>query len=277
MGFRVNTNTSALRAHTALGKTTQAMQETTAKMAAGTRITKAADDAAGLAISEKMKAHIRSGHQANRNANDGISLIQVAEGGLNESTSIITRMRELSIQAASDTVSDDERAMVSMEYEGLKHELDRIAASVSFNGKKLLDGSGPRLSFKVGVGHDTQEDEISFEGSRFNGGSVHLGIAGASVLRKHEAQMGLAQLDGALDKVSGQRALLGSLQNRLLSSSNNLGVYNENMSASNSRIRDLDYAEEASKQAKQTILSAAGTAVYAQANTSTQGVLKLLS
>ncbi len=187
MGFRVNTNTSALRAHTALSKTTRETEESAAKMAAGTRITKAADDAAGLAISEKMKAHIRSGHQANRNANDGISLVQVAEGGLNESTSILTRMRELSVQAASDTVGDDERAMSSMEYEGLKRELDRIAGSVSYNGTKLLDGSGPRISFQVGTGANTQEDEIGFESSRFNAGTTNLGVSGESILRKQEA------------------------------------------------------------------------------------------
>lgn len=277
LGFRVNTNVSSLQAQGSVAKSTREKQESTAKLSSGERITKAADDASGLAISEKLKAGIRSSKQANRNANDGISLVQTAEGGLNESTSILTRMRELAMQAASDTLDDSDRANTSIEYVGLKAELDRISKGTEFNGRSLLNGSGQDLTFQVGLGANSADDHITFKTSTFNSGADALGVSSASITSKSGAQLSLSQLDGAINRISGQRAVLGSLQNRLTSSSQNLSVYTENMSASNSRIRDVDYAEETSKLAKQTILGDAGTAVLAQANTSPQAALKLLS
>ncbi len=267
---------SAIQAQSPLQKVTREIDESTAKLSSGQRITKAADDAAGLAISEKLKAEIRSSKQANRNANDGISLIQTAEGGLNESSSILTRMRELAIQAASDTLTDSDRSKTSLEYQGLKTELDRISKTTEFNGTKLLNGSGPTLDFQIGVGSNNFEDQISYNTSQMNSGVEALGIGPSGINTKVGAQQSLSRIDSAINKISGQRSVLGSLQNRLTSSSNNLYIYSENMSETNSRIRDVDFADETAKQARNNIISAAGTAVLAQANTSGQGALKLL-
>lgn len=237
---------------------------------------KAADDAAGLAISEKLKAEIRSSKQANRNANDGLSLVQVAEGGLTESSSILTRMRELSMQAASDTLDDSDRAKSSMEYEQLKMELERISQSTEFNGRKLLNGSAPQLDFQVGVGDHSSDDQISYNSKNLNAGGQSLGVASVSITSKLSAQESLSNIDNAINKVSAHKATLGSIQNRLITSSNNLTIYHENMSAANNRIRDVDYAEESANKARTSILGDANTAVLAQANTTGQGALKLL-
>jgi flagellin len=276
MGFRVNTNIPALASQRAMNVISRDTQESSSKLASGQRITKAADDAAGLAISEKMKAEVRSSRQANRNANDAIGLIQVTEGALSESTTILSRLKEIAIQAASDTVSDSERRMSNLEYEGLKSELDRIANVTEFNGKKVINGSNMQMDFQVGVGENSDDDRISFNTSRFNATARALGIASLNVLSKSSAQSSLDSINQAFDKVSGQRSFLGSVQNRLLSSSNNLGIYTQNMDSANSRIRDLDYADETAKQARNSILGQAGTAVMAQANTFGSTALKLL-
>lgn len=275
MGMRINTNIPAIQSQTAMTKTTRETQESFSKLSSGQRIVKAADDAAGLAISEKMKAHIRSGKQADRNANDGISLVQTAEGGLNQSTSILTRMRELALQAASDTLADSDRQNTSFEYEHLKNELERISQVTEFNGHKLLNGTGTRMDFHVGVGSLGEEDVISFQAGKYNAGKMALGVGSTSVLQKGQAQASLAQLDSAFNTIAGQRSMLGSIQNRLLSSSSNLGIYNQNMNTANSRIRDVDVADESSKLARNKIVEHAGTAVMAQANTNPQVALKL--
>lgn len=277
MSFRINTNLSSIHGQNSLTKVTRATEESYAKLSSGQRITKAADDAAGLAISEKLKADIRSSHQANRNANDGISLIQTAEGGLNESSSILGRMKELAMQAANDTLTDSDRSMAAQEYEAVKSELERISRSTTFNGRKLLDGSSSRLDFQVGVGANGTEDYISFTPEMLNSGINSLGVATARVNTKAEAQQSITVIEGAINKISSHRATLGSIQNRLQTSSSHLQLYNENMSASNSRIRDVDYAMETSNLAKNNILNDANTAVLAQANTSGEKALKLLS
>ena len=223
-----------------------------------------------------MKAEIRSAQQANRNANDGISLVQVAEGGLNETSSILVRMRELAIQSSSDTVGDSERGMANLEYQQLKSEMDRISQVTEFNGKKLLDGSGEKLEFQVGTGADEFQDRIGLDPMTLNSSISSMGVEGVDITTKEAAQGSLQSLDSAVEKISGQRAVLGSLQNRLTSTSNNLQVYAENMSAANSRIRDVDYADETAKQARNQILTAAGTSVLAQANMSSQSALKLI-
>ncbi len=276
MGFRINTNVASLQAQTSLGKVNRETESSFAKLSSGQRITKAADDAAGLAISEKLKAEIRSTQQATRNANDGISMIQVAEGGLNETSNILTRLRELAMQSASDTVGDTERQMSNLEYQQLKSEMDRISKVTEFNGKKLLDGSGEKYDYQVGSGNDEFEDRISFNASSLNASLESIGIESADVSSKESAQDSLAALDGAIEKVSGQRAVLGATQNRLTSTVTNLQVFSENMSAANSRIRDVDYAEETAKQARNQIITAAGTSVLAQANASGQQALKLI-
>ena len=247
-----------------------------AQLASGSRINIAADDAAGLAISEKLKASIRSARQANRNANDGISMVQTAEGGLNEVSSILTRMRELSIQTSSDTVGDSERAMTNLEYQNLKLELERISQVTEFNGKKLLNGEGEKYDFQIGVNNDQFQDRISYDAGMVNSRMSNLGVDELDVSTKDGSQQALASLDTAIEKVSGSRAFLGAIQNRLVSTSNNLQVTSENLSAANSRIRDVDYADATAQKAKNDILASAGTSVLAQANMSGQNALKLI-
>lgn len=276
MGFRINTNVSSIAAQRSLSINNRETESTLNKLSSGTRITKASDDAAGLAISEKMKANIRSTKQADRNANDGISMIQTAEGGLNEVSSILTRMRELAIQTSSDTVGDVERGMTNMEYQNLKLELERISQVTEFNGKKLLNGEGDKYDFQVGVNNDAFQDRISYDAGVVNSKVSSLGVDELEVSTKEGSQSSLSALDQAIEKVSGHRAYLGAIQNRLVSTSNNLQVNAENMSAANSRIRDVDYAEATATKAKNDILGAAGTSVLAQANMSSQNALKLI-
>lgn len=276
MGFRINTNVSSIAAQRSLTVNGRESESNLAKLSSGSRITKASDDAAGLAISEKMKANIRSLKQADRNANDGISMVQTAEGGLNETSSILTRMRELAIQTSSDTVGDVERGMSNMEYQNLKQELERISQVTEFNGKKLLDGQGDKYDFQIGAKNNDFQDRISYDSSQVSAGMESLGVSELDVSSKQGSQESLAALDGAIEKVSGSRAFLGAIQNRLVSTSNNLQVNVENLSAANSRIRDVDYAEATATKAKNDILGAAGTSVLAQANMNGQSALKLI-
>ena len=276
MGLRINTNISSIAAQRSLSVNNRESESNLSKLSSGSRITKAADDAAGLAISEKMKANIRSLKQADRNANDGISMVQTAEGGLNETSSILTRMRELAVQTSSDTVGDVERGMSNMEYQNLKLELERISQVTEFNGKKLLNGEGEKYDFQIGANNDAFQDRISFDAKQVNSGLGALGVSELDVSTKEGSQESLASLDSAIEKVSGSRAFLGGIQNRLVSTSNNLQVNVENMSAANSRIRDVDYADATATKAKNDILSSAGTSVLAQANMSGQNALKLI-
>ncbi len=276
MGFRIATNVSSISAQRNLMISNRDGESNLSKLSSGSRIAKAADDAAGLAISEKLKANIRSMKQADRNANDGISMVQTAEGGLNEVSSILVRMRELAMQTSSDTVGDSEREMSNMEYQNLKLELERISQVTEFNGKKLLSGNGGIYDFQIGVNNDQFEDRITYDANHINSRLDGLSISELDIASKGGSQESLGSLDSAIEKVSGYRAFLGAIQNRLVSTSNNLQVGVENMSAANSRIRDVDYAEATAVKAKNDILSAAGTSVLAQANMSTQGALKLI-
>lgn len=276
MGFRINTNVASQSAQRNLGVNTRETESNLAKLSSGSRITKAADDAAGLAISEKMKANMRSLKQADRNANDGISMIQTAEGALNETSSILTRMRELAIQTSSDTVGDSERSMTDMEYQNLKQELDRISQVTEFNGQKLLNGEGDKYDFQIGANNNAEQDRISFDAKAVNARMDNLGVDSLSVKTKDGSQASLSSVDQAIEKVSGFRAYLGALQNRLVSTSNNLQVTGENLAQANSRIRDVDYADATAQQAKNNILNSAGTSVLAQANMSGQNALKLI-
>lgn len=276
MGFRINTNVPSIAAQNSLSKTNRNAESTLSKMSSGSRITKAADDAAGLAISEKLEATVRSHQQANRNANDGISMVQTAEGGLDEISNMLTRLRELSIQAASDTVGDTERSFTDMEYQNLKQEIQRISQVTEFNGTKLLAGQGEALDFQIGAHNDDFQDRISYDVANTNASVDSLGISDISVSQKEGAQNALAQIDQAIETVSGQRAGLGAIQNRLISTSNNLQITTENLSAANSRIRDVDYAQVAAENAKNNILTQAGTSVLAQANAQGQNALRLI-
>tara|TARA_Y100000768_G_scaffold8259_1_gene5716 strand:- start:401 stop:1234 length:834 start_codon:yes stop_codon:yes gene_type:complete len=276
MGFRINTNVSSIAAQRSLASTTKESQDTLNKLSSGSRITKAADDAAGLAISEKMKSQIRSSQQANRNANDGISMVQTAEGGLDEISSMLTRLRELSIQSASDTVGDTERGFTDMEYQNLKQEIERISQVTEFNGINLLSGTGGELDFQIGTNNDQFQDRIKYDTTSINSTMSGLGISEIAVASKEGAQESLSVIDKAIETVSGQRAELGAIQNRLSSTSNNLQTTVENLSAANSRIRDVDYAEATAKNAKNNILAQAGTSVLSQANAQGQNALRLI-
>jgi len=276
MGFRINTNVSSIAAQRSLTISNREADSNLQKLSSGSRIVKAADDAAGLAISEKMKANIRSMKQADRNANDGISMVQTAEGGLNEVSSILTRMRELAVQTSSDTVGDVERGMTNMEYQNLKLELERISQVTEFNGKKLLNGEGQMYDFQIGAKNDAFQDRISYNAAQVNSKLDSLGVQELDVTTKQTSQESLGNLDNAIERVSGFRSYLGAIQNRLVSTSNNLQVNVENLSAANSRIRDVDYAEASAQKAKNDILTAAGTSVLAQANMNGQGALKLI-
>lgn len=277
MGLRINTNVSSISAQRALGVTKLNLDNNLRKMSSGERITRAADDAAGLAISEKLKAHIRGIRQAKRNSDDGISLIQTAEGGLNEISNIIIRLRELSIQAASDTVGDTERGFSNIEFRNLLDEIQRISKGSEFNGRKLLDGTGGMVEIQVGIHNDPTNDRIKYDSTTTDATLAALGLVGEGIANKEGAQLSLAKLDDALTRINGTRANLGALQNRLQSASNSIAIAEENFSAANSRIRDVDVAAETADMAKNNILSQAGVSVLAQANQSPNFALKLLA
>ncbi len=276
MGLRVNTNVQSLAAQRNLGSTNKAQQGSLEKLASGTRIVRAADDAAGMAISEKMRASIRSIRQDTRNANDGISMIQTAEGGMNEIGNILVRFRELSVQAASDTIGDSERGFIDKEVAQLKGEIDRISQSTEFNGRKLLSGEGDKLEVQIGQGNKAETDRFEFDLAATNASADRLGVASLSVKTKEDAQSNLDTIDGAIQTLSSSRANLGAMQNRLHSVVNNLGVYDENLSAARSRISDIDMASETAELSKNNILSQAGTSVLSQANQNPMLALKLM-
>ena len=277
MGLRINTNVPSLSAQRSLGINTRNLNDNLRKLSSGERITKAGDDAAGLAISENLKAQIRGMRQAKRNAGDAVSLLQVAEGGMNEISNIIIRLRELSIQAASDTVGTTERGYSDIEFQSLKEEIERISKSTEFNGIKLLDGSGGKLEFQVGTRNDPILDRLQYDGSRADASLNALGLAVDGVSTKEGAQSALGKLDDALVHINGTRANFGALQNRLQSTQNNLEISDENLSAANSRIRDVDVASETADMTKNNILLQAGISVLSQANQSPNTALKLLN
>ncbi|MCB9060430.1 MAG: flagellin FliC [Halobacteriovoraceae bacterium] len=276
MGLRINTNVTSLAAQRNLNITKRDQERNLTKLSSGSRINKAGDDAAGLAISERLKSEIRSTQQAKRNAADGISFIQTAEGGLNEVSSILIRLRELSIQSASDTIGDVERSFSDKEYQSLVKEVDRIAQSTTFNGTSLINGEGEDRDIQIGIKNVDGQDRITFTPSESNATADALGILGTSVGLKEDAQVNLETIDNAITQVNGNRANLGALQNRLVSTISNLEVGNENLSAANSRIRDTDVAQATSDLTKSNILMGASTSVLAQANTSQSAALKLI-
>lgn len=276
MGMRVSTNIAAINAQRNLNGSQMNINNSLAKLSSGSRINKAADDAAGLAISENLKAQIRSARQANRNANDGISMVQTAEGGLNEIGNIIIRMRELGIQAASDTVGENERGFIDKEIQQLKSELERISKVTTWGKTKLLDGSTPEFDFQVGIYNDDFEDRITFDSSRNVATLDALGLDGLDYTSKEGAQEALSYLDDAQVNVNSMRSDLGALQNRLLSTTNNLLIAEENMSAANSRIRDTDVAESSAELTRNNILLQASTASLAQANQKNSIALSLI-
>ena len=307
MGLRIRTNIASLTAQRRLGSSTEALQNSGNKLASGERINKAADDAAGLAISENLRADVRSLNQAKRNTLDGVSLVQTAEGGLMETTNMLVRLRELAVQSASDTIGMKERGFLDLEYQQLKSEIDRIASSTEFNGTRLLTGTTQiaedmhkgenQFPLEVQVGKDYYRDTDSLENKAtvnvirldlnningFSTGDNSLmldktmageDVAGISV--KHEAQLSIGRLDEAITTVNSYRAYLGAIQNRMTSTIANLGVQTENLDTARSRIRDTDFAAETAEYTKSKILQQAGTSVLAQANQQPQVALGLL-
>lgn len=275
MGMRITTNVAAINTQRHLVNSQRNIQNSMAQLSSGYRINKSADDAAGLAISENMKAQLRSSVQARRNANDGISLVQTAEGGLNEISNITTRLRELGMQAASDTVGDRERGFINNEVIQLKSEIDRISSTTSWNSNNLLDGTTPVFDFQIGI-NSSLNDVISFDSAQNVATTDSLGVAGLDFSTKEGARASLAILDEAQGSVNGMRANIGALQNRLTSTVDTLAVTEENLAAANSRIRDTDIASTSSEMARNSVLLQAGTATLAQANQTSQLALKLL-
>ena len=306
MGLRIRTNTASLNAQRRLGKSVQNVEDSAAKLSSGKRINRAADDAAGLAISSNLSSDVRSLNQAKRNAQDGVSLVQTAEGGLEETTNMLTRLRELAVQGASDTIGETERGFLDKEFVALKDEIDRIATATEFNGTRLIvgdtklpdeianqDGTFP-LEVQVGkdyfggggvdsIDNRNQVNIIKIDLGKLNAytdgeGSLGIGRAeeGTRVNTKASAQTSINQLDAAIVKVSDYRSYLGAIQNRFGSTIDNLSTATENLSQANSRILDTDFAEETAKYTSANILKSAGTSVLAQANQLPQTAQALL-
>jgi flagellin len=278
MGLRIATNISSLTAQRHLINTRRLLDRSLERLSSGYRINKAGDDAAGLAISEKLRAKTRGLVQAQRNASDGISLVQVAEGGLEEIQNILIRLRELGVQAASDTIGAQERRYLNEEYQALKEEIDRVANVTEFNGTVLLDGTGGSLDFQVNTGGQNLlgVDRISFDAFKSDVNVDKLGLEELSIDTKVNAQRSLALIDSAIEEVSSIRGELGAIDNRLTSTIRNLSVSIENLSAAGSRIKDVDIAVETSELTRNNILMQAGTSVLQQANSIPKMALTLL-
>lgn len=274
MGLRIATNVASLATQRQLASTNEKQAKQFQRIASGQRITSAGDDAAGLSISENMRAQIRSTAQAERNANDGISLVQVAEGGMYEASNILVRMRELAIQAASDSVGNTERGFINQEIQSLKGEVDRIASVTEFNGTKLLSG-GDDLELQVGI-RGGEDSRVVFAVSENNLSTDSLGISGVSTESRDSSRDMLESIDNAFDQLNAGRARLGAMQNKLQSTVNNLRISNENLSAARGRIADTDIAAATSELIQQNILNQAGISVLAQANSSPKNVLQLI-
>jgi flagellin len=279
MTISVLTNVASLNAQRNLTATQSALAASVGRLSSGMRINTAADDAAGLGISENLKANIRSLAQAQRNANDGISMSQVAEGSMNEMQGIVSRMRELAVQSANATLGNTERGYIQTEFVQLSDEINRISAVTDFNGQKLLDGSASiGLTFQIGI-QNTTNDRISMSITRLTTstlGSTTLHLSSASLDTAANAQAAIGTFDKAIQQLSQARAKVGATQNRMTVTVANLAVAQENLTAANSRIRDVDVAQESANLTKSQILSQAGLAVLAQANQLPQSALSLL-
>jgi flagellin len=298
----INHNISALNTHRQLSSATNAQSKSMEKLASGMRINRAGDDAAGLAISEKMRGQIRGLDQASRNSQDAISLIQTAEGALNETTDILQRMRELATQASTDTNTTNDRGEIQKEMDSLTSEINRIGNTTEFNTQKLLNGSkdtataGTGLQFQIGANEnqsltleikDMRASALGLTGTAGDAGftaadGVSDGTnstaseAGLDVSSASTASAAITKIQTAIDKVSAERSKLGANQNRLEHTINNLGTSSENLSAAESRVRDTDMAKTMMEQTKNSLLAQASQAMLAQANQQPQGVLQLL-
>jgi flagellin len=276
MGLRISTNIASQQVQKNLKQVSAKADDSLSKLSSGKRITKAADDAAGLAIATNLEAQTKGLRQATRNANDGISLVQTAEGGLNEVSNILVRMRELTIQASSDTVGENERGFLDQEYQQLVTEVDRISNSTTFNGAQLLNGEGSgELDFQVGA-FDGEQNRITFDSSESNATASAIGISGSGVADKSDALGSISTIDEAINTVSGQRATLGSIQSRLGSTVSNLEVQTINQDNARSVIQDVDVAAESAKLASSSVVKQAGISTLSQANALPNNALRLI-
>ncbi|NBX93278.1 MAG: flagellin FliC [Proteobacteria bacterium] len=275
MPISLLSNQAAINTRRHMEETGKVYADATEKLASGKRINKSSDDAAGLAISSVMEGKIRSIAQARRNAQEAISLVQVAEGGMNEVTNLVVRMRELAIQAASDTIGDREREMLELENKQIQSEIDRLANATEYFGTNLLNGSGKEFTFQIGP--DTSEaNRITYSTANLDLRSSALGVDGVSLKDSGAASSAIEATDEAISRLNVPRAEVGAMQGRFNSVINNLYIYEENMSASKGRILDADIAQETAKAVQGAVLQKAGAAVLAQANTSPTLALKLL-
>ncbi len=271
MGLRVNTNIASMNAQRNLGSVSTRLMGNFKRLSSGLRISTASDDAAGLGISERMRSQIRSYGAAQRNAQDGISLVQTAEGALNEVNSILNRMRELSIQAANGTLSNADRATLDTEYQELINEIDRISTTSTFNGVQLIDGTTTSLDLQAGI-NSSEVITVSLQDTT----ATALGLSGLTVGTAGGASASLAVIDAAVDLVTTARGALGSAQNRLQSAISSIANASENLAAAESRIRDVDVATETADLTRNTIMQQAAVAMLAQANVQPQLALSLL-
>ncbi|MBI4403160.1 MAG: flagellin FliC [Deltaproteobacteria bacterium] len=276
MSLQINTNVLALNAQRNLETVNERLNSTIARLSSGSRIVHASDDAAGLAISDQINSTTRSLGQAIRNAQDGISLVQVYEGGTTEINTMLMRIRELAMSAASDTVGEAERRMLDYEVQNLKQEVDRVAKTTKYAGSELLSGKVIELEFQVGTSNNPEVDRIRFAPGDTNLTASALEIGDVEVTEKAHAQESLDQLDIAISKVNEIRARVGSVQSRLNTTISSQGVFQENLLAAKSRLRDADIAVEATNLAKESILRKAGVAVLMQANETPTIALQLL-
>ncbi|MEW5738132.1 MAG: flagellin [Myxococcota bacterium] len=274
MAMSIRTNVSSLNAQRNLYQTQGQLDSSLSRLSSGYRITKAGDDAAGLGISVNLEAQIRSYNQGVRNANDGISLIQTAEAAMNEQSNILSRLRELAMQSASDGIGNTERGYIQSEVDEQVAEIERVAQATEFNGQKLLDGSATALDFQVGIRNVAANDRISV--TTVDATTATLGVDTLDLSTKAGAQAALATIDTALQTLSTARATLGAAGNRFNSAVASIQASSESLSAANSRIRDVDVAEETSRMARSQVLMQAGVSVLAQANQMPQIALKLL-
>lgn len=273
MGLRVNTNIASLNAQRNLSQSTNKLNRSLDRLSSGLRITRAADDAAGLAISERFRSEIRSLGQAERNANDGVSMLQIAEGALNETSGILIRLRELAVQSANGTLGQGERDALNDEFQAQIEEINRIAAVTEFNGTQILNTTGTSITFQIGS-DNTTNDQITVTGVDATASGV--GVQSLDISSLSGAQTALSGLTTAINQVASLRGQFGAAQNRLESAIRSIQIAIENTSAAESRIRDVDVAAETAELTKNQVLQSAGISVLAQANTSTQSVLQLL-
>lgn len=266
MGLRVGSNVPAYRMQQNLRITRRDLDRAMERLSTGYRINKAADDVAGTAISDTLRGQMKGMSKASQNAQDGISLMQVAEGSLGEVNNILVRMRELAMQAASDTVGDRERNLIEIEYSHMLEEIDRIAETTNFNGLNLLSGKGDTMEFQVNTKNSPLGDRVSFDGGKADVRTITMGLDMTGAMDKQTAQQSLEVIDQAIKHVVATRSEFGALANRLNSTIENLGSGLENSAAAHSRIRDADIAVESSELAKRNIMLQAGTAMLAQAN-----------